>query len=285
MRLCIKGGAIEEIVTTALILTRQDKCLRAPDLSNTNFKWYVFKYYEITFCHFDDDEFRFSFQASNDIKTEDLTISEPVKYEVAADYPPYFRQYIRHKGGKLLLHTTKFHAQDIVVRENGRSFSVLVPVQAWMRKQLHLIEQFSCQNVSIPMSVTNANKQTGRLYRPLYQQGNMFVTISHWCNILRLNPETGSYDSVTLADVKGKGVYSMVIEVPYIYIGKHKMGESYSVTLRVVELWFEPDMTASQAQVVPQLPQQPSQIIQGENNGRKRQPPNMRPLMQNVHST
>ena len=141
--------------------------------------------------------------------------------------------------------------------------------------------------------MTNDNKQLGRTYRPLYQKENMFVSISHWCNILRLNRESGSFDSVSLPEMNGKGVYSIVMEVPYIYVGDHKNGEKFSVALRIVEIWFEPDVvvspvappvnevvhpqqqTLSQQQVV-----HPQHTTQVDQNGRIRQSSNVRPLMQ-----
>ena len=164
-----------------------------------------------------------------------------------------------------------------------------MPIEGWLRQQFNIIEQFACQNVSLPASMTNPSKQVGRVYRPLHQQGNMFISISHWCNILKLNRETGLYDSVSLSEMKGQGVYCMAIEVPYIYIGEHKMGESFSVTLRVVEMWFEPDVVASPLiQVVPppHQPPPPAAAVQHshpalvEKNGRKRQPQKTRPVVQ-----
>jgi len=197
------------------------------------------------------------FQAANNIDPGKLTITEPIKYEVPNN--PCFRQYIRHKGGKLLLHTAKFHMQDIVIRDHGTFVSTLVPVEGWLRAQLNVIEQFACQNVTIPVTVTN-NKQTGRLYKPLFRNGNMYITISHWCSVLKLNRETGTYDSVSLTEMTGKGVYYMTIEVPYIYIGNHKTGESFSVTLRVVEMYFEPEAVASPLIQLTSTPTNPEMV-------------------------
>jgi hypothetical protein len=74
-----------------------------------------------------------------------------------------------------------------------------------------------------------------------------------------------------MSEMKGRGVYGLTVEVPYVYIGEHRSGEAFSLTLRFVEIIFEPDMeqpSPSLVQIVGPLP--PAAVTMERANGRKR---------------
>lgn len=217
-----------------------------------------------------------SFQDSaGNLDPNNLSLSDLQKYEVV-NKVPHYRQYIRHHASKLMLATPKFHAQELVLKQQGAQLSALVPVGPWLRHQLNIVEQYACHHVSIPVSVAG-NKQPGRLYKPLYQQANMYISISQWCNCLKLNRESGTYNSTNMSEMKGKGVYGLTVEVPYIYIGEHRSGEAFSLTLRIVEIIFEPDMEQASPSLVQIVgPPPPAAVPMERKGGRKRdvkQPP------------
>ena len=69
----------------------------------------------------------------------------------------------------------------------------------------------------------------------------MYIRVAKWCQIFKKNTESGQYET---ADIKalGRGTYNVTIEVPYIFIGPHKNGEDYSLTLRLVQIAFDPEV-------------------------------------------
>lgn len=125
----------------------------------------------------------------------------------------------------------------------GSQFSVLVPVEPWLRDQLNIIEDFAKQNANVGNFIMSSMNALS--YKPLWPGQRMYIRVSQWCTILRRNIETGKYDSVKLDTPLGPGTYNLTIEVPYIYIGTHKSGEDFSLSLRITQIVFEPESERS----------------------------------------
>ena len=50
------------------------------------------------------------------------------------------------------------------------------------------------------------------------------------------------YENASMKETKfGPGSYTVTIEVPYIFIGAHKQGEVYSLTIRAVQILYRPE--------------------------------------------
>ena len=116
------------------------------------------------------------------------------------------------------------------------NISVLIPVNEWLRKQLNTLEQYIQQHVA----VKDISSSKELLYRPLWGGENMYLRVAKWCNVLRQNTATGSYDSIPINTPLGPGSYNVTIEVPYVYIGPHKNGEDFSLSISVVQIVYKP---------------------------------------------
>ena len=133
-----------------------------------------------------------------------------------------------------------------MLKENGPDFSILIPIEPWLRQQLNTAETFVQQHLK--------NQPTGPIenliYKPLWAGDMMYVRMANWCQIFKQNRETGQYSSTDLHSL-GRGNYNITIELPYIYIGPHKNGETVSLTTRIVQITFEPENVQKVAQPAP----------------------------------
>lgn len=168
-----------------------------------------------------------------------LALGDPVRQEVGGTGKSYYRQYLRHGGTKLVLLTPLYESGGLVFQTHGDSKSVLVNISPNLRATLNVVENFVTQNVSLPADAVSQSL-TGSLYKPLWHAENMMITVSRWCKFYRLNDETKAYEIVPMTQQFNKGIYQISIEVPYVYIGPHKEGQSFSLTARVVQVLFQP---------------------------------------------
>ena len=199
-----------------------------------------------------------------DFDFNNLTLSSVTKNEV--NDKTSYRQFIRYKGGKLMLLTPNFEATEIVSRHDVEkdSLSLMIPIAPWLRLQLDRIEDFVQKNVNIPSSCRVENSVL--MYKPLWAQDNMFISVSRWCKLYVLNRETGAYDIVDIKDTKlGPGTFAVSIEAPYVYIGPHKQGETYSLTLRIVQIVYQPMLSKIPVTDNPPPPPPPSSSSSSED--------------------
>ena len=108
----------------------------------------------------------------------------------------------------------------------------------WLRSQLGEIEKFVVSNVKVPENV--AKSPNGQYYyKPLKSTNLIFLNISKWCRYFEFSDDDEGYISVNnLAKFTG-GTYNMNIEVSHVYIGPHKNGEHYSLSLRIVQIVYK----------------------------------------------
>ena len=196
------------------------------------------------------------------IDVSKLTLGPPVKYEVQNN-PSHYRQYLRYQGGKLMLLTPAFEASQLTLRKTNSDVAVMVPIEPWVRQQLDQIERYVQQNVTIPSEYSLQLAAVG--YKPLWQQPLMCISASRWCNVFQLNHVTGSYDSVDIKEATfGPGRYTVTIELPYLYLGKHRNGETFSITTRIVQIVHDPK---------PPVPVTiPFKPVEGKGRRKKKQP-------------
>ena len=185
-----------------------------------------------------------SFQANNaNLNPAELHLSTPMSKEVSGEGKSY-RQFINYHGMKVVLLTPNFQLESLKMRSHKGVQSALIPVESWLREQLNILERFVVDNVSIPEDVP---KPTGiqTLYKSLWGSKNMYITLSKWCNFFQFKEGSGGYEPLTSSSNFGRGTYNVSIEVPYVYIGPHKDGHCYSLTLRIVQVVYKPDLIPS----------------------------------------
>ena len=208
----------------------------------------------------------------NDVDASKISLSPLTKYEVANKSPSY-RQYIHYNGAKLMLMTPTFEAEQLTLRKSGDDVSVLLPIGAWMRRQFDIVEKYVQQNVTLPAT---ESEQTALLfYKPLWQQDKMCFSIARGCNVFRRNAKINTYEGVKFEDVQfGPGKYTVTVELPHIYIGPHRGGETFSLSTRFAQIVYDPKITPEISTVLeteksPNIPFKTSET-KVKGNGRKK---------------
>ena len=99
---------------------------------------------------------------------------------------------------------------------------------------------YAQQNVTVPSEYSLQLAPAG--CKPLSQQRLMCILTSQWCNVFQLNRVTDSYDPVHIREITfGPGKHIVTIELPCLYLGKHRNAETLSLTRRIVQIVYDPD--------------------------------------------
>ena len=71
----------------------------------------------------------------------------------------------------------------------------------------------------------------------------MCFSIARGCNVFRWNVQTSTYEGVKIEDAQfGPGKYTVTVELPHIYIGPHRGGETFSLSTRVAQILYDPEI-------------------------------------------
>lgn len=175
------------------------------------------------------------------INPSQLSVTSPTGYEVA-NSKPHHRQYLGYQFGRLQLLVNNVPSDSLTLKENENGISYRVPVEAWLRSQLDIIEHFAQQNVNL--SCLDPPPKSA-VYKPLWRGNSMYIHVAPWCNFLRQSFVDGVYETVSRDTQFGRGTFTVSLEVPHIYIGPHKNGENYSLSLAIVQMVFHPEVTPS----------------------------------------
>ena len=184
----------------------------------------------------------FSLQATP-INPSDLSLSVPLLKQV--NDKSFYRQFIRLAGAKVILTTSSFEAEKLEIQGIGNGLSVLIPTKGTLRTQLNILESFVTDNVTLPAGLTQPSECNAPLYKALWQADKMFVALSPWCDFYTFNNSTQEYSKTTSEGPFGQGIYNVTLEVPYIYIGEHRDGNLFSLSLRVVQVIYQPSSPIS----------------------------------------
>ena len=156
--------------------------------------------------------------------TAGLTLSEPVKDEVRNTH----KQYLKLHGKRALISIPEFFKETgLQFMLNNKVTSVLVPLTDNTRAIFSSLESFVQENVQ------------SEKYKPLWLRDRMYVNVSQWCQYEQVNTD-GTLTALHTGTLFGRGTYSMLIHASHVYVGPHKGGETYSLSLHVVNITFKP---------------------------------------------
>ena len=178
------------------------------------------------------------------ISGEELSLSAPILEKVSGDSPSY-RQFLRHQGKKVIIPTENFSAASLNIRTDNKRRSVMIPTDGPFRAQLDVIETFVTKNVIIPPGVVRSPDCKVPIYKAQWPQNNMFVTLAPWCKFFKHDSQTNSYVVMDPQGPFGNGTYHMMVEVSHIYIGPHKEGQLFSLSLHVVQVVYQPEIVST----------------------------------------
>ena len=145
-----------------------------------------------------------------------------MKNEVSGTY----KQYLSQRGGAVLIPVPEsYFEKGLFIKVNKTVPCVLVPLQDVTREKIISLENFVKNNVE------------SERYKPLWSGNALFVNISKWCKYEQINPD-GSTTPIMNGTVLGAGHYSMEITASHVYVGPHKGGETYSLSLHVDRILY-----------------------------------------------
>ena len=166
-----------------------------------------------------------------------LTVSSPVPYEVLNT--PHHRQYLNYRHSRLQLLLSNVHSESIKFVRNKHGHSCQVPIDSWLRTQLDTVEQFVQHNVDL--SCVNPPPKVVS-YKPLWRGNQMMIHLAPWCNILK-QVNCNMFETADPRTEFGSGHFQISLELSHIYIGPHKNGENFSLSMSVVQMVFHPEPT------------------------------------------
>ena len=105
---------------------------------------------------------------------------------------------------------------------------MLLPLDDGTKSTLSRIESFVKSNV------------VSQTYKPLWLKDAMYVNISKWCRFETVH-FNGTRTLLPQGTVLGKGTYSVTLQVSHVYVGPHKGGETFSLSLHITNLAFKPE--------------------------------------------
>ena len=145
------------------------------------------------------------------------------------------KQYVKENGRRFLITTPPYEMKEgPKFMMNNNITSVLVPLCAPIVAELQRVENFVKENVDSPR------------YKPLWLFGNMYVNVSKFCNYEVI--DGNNYAKPLLGDVTfGNGWYTFQIHVSHVYIGPHRGGETFSLSLHVTRISYQPQDTIEEA--------------------------------------
>ena len=159
-----------------------------------------------------------------------LSLTAPMKIE-RSDGDESYKQYLRKDGKKLVI-STPMYRLDGGLRVNNSENSITyvhVPLDLATIQSLYEIEQFVKANVDSPR------------FKPLWHplKDNISVNLSKWCRYELINTD-GSSQIFPVDLVMGFGWYKFDIQASHVYVGPHKNGETFSISLHVIRIAYKP---------------------------------------------
>ena len=126
--------------------------------------------------------------------------------------------------------------------------ALAVPLDTWLRTQLSTLEKAAMMKVTIPPDVPKT-KEGAYVYRPLLLRDTLFLTVSKWCKYFKYDKSKGAYSLLKDFVPFEKGHYNVNIEVSHIYIGPHKGGQNFSLSLRITQIMYKEDEKENEFQL------------------------------------
>lgn len=153
-----------------------------------------------------------------------LTFTAMVKNETNNTY----KSHLKLNGRRVIIATPLLHQKKglkFLVKNNMTA--VLVPLDPDTISVLKEIENFTKENID------------SERYKPLWLKNAMFVNVSKWCEY-ELIASDGSPQPFPENQILDTGLYRLEIHVSHVYIGPHKGGETFSLSLHVTKISYEP---------------------------------------------
>ena len=169
------------------------------------------------------------------ITPENLTLTAPTPDKVPGSY----KQALRLNGHKTVIESSNYHTESGIYMycHNVDQTSMSVPLDDWLRSQLSIVQDYVVSHASIPADVPQT-KEGAYLFKPLLTRDTLMISLSKWCRIFKFDKSRGAYVRIDKFSQFRKGNFSVQIEASHVYIGPHKGGHSFSLSLRVKQIVY-----------------------------------------------
>lgn len=144
--------------------------------------------------------------------------------------------------------------------------SLSVPLDGWLRTRFTQIQNFVVSNVTIPPDVVRA-ADGNCIFKPFLDADTLLVPMSQWCKYYKYDEEKTAYVEVAGYVPFEKGDFNVGIDVSHVYIGPHKGGHQFSLSLRVYQIVYREELSSFDAFIFDSLPEQ---AVVDEKKKRKR---------------
>ena len=153
--------------------------------------------------------------------------------------PGSYKQSLRVNDQKVVIQTTNYHTETgiYMYSHNAEQMSICVPLDDWLRSQLSVLQDFVISRTTFPADVPQT-KEGNYLFKPLLARNPLMISVSKWCRIFKFDQSRGAYVRVDKFSQFGKGNFSANIEVSHVYIGPHKDGHNFSLSMRVRQIIY-----------------------------------------------
>ena len=115
-----------------------------------------------------------------------------------------------------------------------------IPLDDYLRRQLSVLQDFVVTYATIPASVPR-NKDGNYVFKSVLARENVLIPLSKWCRFFKFEPSSGTYVQVDKITPFRKGSFSADIEIGHVYIGPHKDGYHFSLSMRVKQVVYTAD--------------------------------------------
>ena len=176
------------------------------------------------------------------LNMEHLEISQPEKLSMkipVSDNIPRYKLTLSYQGCKLVIQTPAVEQEGTFYKDNIVGESIILPVSSWLRHQFNILDLFALEVVTVPDDLRRHWQAKENMYKAIYNGKNICVKLSQFCRF------TQTVDG-QVVDVPcnprprfGHGRYSYTLEIPSFYMGPHKAGEMYSLTMFINRVHFE----------------------------------------------
>lgn len=118
--------------------------------------------------------------------------------------------------------------------------SMIIPIDDWLRSQLTQLQDYVVANTVFPIDVPRTSDGS-YLFKPLFALDTIMIPMSKWCKIFKFDKCKGLYVLQDKFAQFAKGNFTVTIEVPHVYIGPHKGGQNFSLSLRIRQVLYNED--------------------------------------------
>lgn len=178
-------------------------------------------------------------QAAQPIPADQLQLDKIVAEKVAGTY----KQIIRVNGNRLRLQTLTYRTESGIrlFQHDDQRTSISIPLDDWLRQNLSVLQHFVVANTLIPPDVPRTKEGT-YLFKSVLERLDLILNLSKWCRFFKYDEDKAAYIEVPQFKPFGKGEFNLLIDITHVFIGPHKGGQHFSVSMHVRHITYKEDV-------------------------------------------